>query len=425
MIVENLIENSRELSLVNRSGTKLFVANLETNQKLDNNPRSIALALLYQNLLLAGTKTTKKAELAAKLNLLGASFSVDYPYLTPTFKLAVLASELKSLLKILTDIRKESTFSPAEIKIATKTLTGLMALEEDNARAKADNNLKNALYTPDSDFYRPSSAEISVALKTIKRSELLALHNLLFTSIALVTVGGDSVEQKNFRTYLKSWPLKESNKKRQAKLPYVAKPKSFVTEDVPSKQNIEVSIGGILPLTLEDPEFPAFYFGLSVLAKWGGFSGRLMSIIREKEGLTYSIYGRTEGATRTRPGHWRIMTFFAPNDLEAGLKGTKREIARLANDGITESEFKRFKDILKTSEVLLYDSLLSLVGAAATQKHNGFTFSEYLTWRQKLYSVTQKEVNQAVKKYLAAENIVISLAGPLKKVDPKVLKSKF
>jgi zinc protease len=191
-------------------------------------------------------------------------------------------------------------------------------------------------------------------------------------------------------------------------------------ESIPSKHNVEFSIGGPLPLTLHHPDYLPFVFGLAVLGKWGGFAGRLMSTVREKEGLTYSIYSRTESVYGNESGYWRVMTFFAPEKATTGVSSTLREITQIANKGVTDSEMERFKAILNTQQTLLNDTLLGSLGDLHGYLSEGFTLDQMTEYKARILNVTKKEVNEALKKYLNPERLIISAAGPVAKIKKEL-----
>jgi zinc protease len=186
--------------------------------------------------------------------------------------------------------------------------------------------------------------------------------------------------------------------------------------DIPNKQNIEFSVGGVLPLYPTDPEYRAFTFGMSVLGLQGGFSGRLMSTVREKEGLTYSIYGKPEKATKTEQGFWRIMTFFNPKDAVRGITSTLTQVEKMRKQGITEDELVRFKAIIETRIALKEDSLLRKLAELQNWREAGLTEEEYQLYRNDIANMTVERVNGAMKKYLDPKKIAISGAGPVSKV---------
>ncbi|HEY4508429.1 MAG TPA: insulinase family protein, partial [Candidatus Paceibacterota bacterium] len=185
-------------------------------------------------------------------------------------------------------------------------------------------------------------------------------------------------------------------------------------QSVPGKTNIELYIGNTLPLTFADPDFLPFQFGLAVLGKWGGFSGRLMSRVREKEGLTYTIYARTDGVTKTHCGLWYIFTFFTPKDLERGIASTRRELKTIAEKGVTEKEMTRFKELLKNQFILAHESDAKALALYHDALASGISPEEIAVEYDRMQHLTKKQINLAIKKYLNPRALVISGAGPVK-----------
>jgi len=174
-------------------------------------------------------------------------------------------------------------------------------------------------------------------------------------------------------------------------------------------------------MTLHHPDYLPFVFGLSVLGKWGGFTGRLMSTVREKEGLTYGIYAKTESVEGTEQGHYHIMTFFAPEKSVQGLTSTLREIRKIHKNGITQAEYERFQTILKTQQTLLADSLTQSIHTFHGYLMADFSIDEMHAYQNRLLTVTKKEINTALKTYLNPDKLLISGVGPVQKVKKDIL----
>jgi zinc protease len=186
--------------------------------------------------------------------------------------------------------------------------------------------------------------------------------------------------------------------------------------NIPSKQNIEFSIGGSLPITIHHPDYPAFLMGISVLGMWGGFTGRLMSTVREKEGLTYGIYARIEGLQFGETGYWRIMTFFSPTLAETGLRSTFREIKLLLEKGVTAAELKRFKAILKSRQLLSRDSAVGYTARLHEYKLRNIAPNEIEAFEEQVQKLTSDSVNEALRKYLVPDTVLVIGAGPTESV---------
>jgi predicted Zn-dependent peptidase len=135
--------------------------------------------------------------------------------------------------------------------------------------------------------------------------------------------------------------------------------------------------------------------------------------VREKEGLTYGIYGRAEGVGMHEQGYWRIFTFFAPKDVVKGITSTLREIQAIHEHGITDNELKRFKAILNTRYALIEDSLFKKVQDAHARAVAGVSDAMYTEFRNALQAMRPSDVHEAMQTYLRPDTLVISGSGPI------------
>lgn len=381
----------------------------------ENSPERTALLLLYTDLALAGSGQYSREEFQHKLDELGSSISVSESAGRITVTMAALAEKLKPTLQLFELFLTKPAFKASEQKRATQTLKNSLELFKENARGIALSALRNSLFSMESRHYDVPPALLEKALTGLTTLHLKKLHAEFLNAYWTISVGGSEASLAVVLPVLKRVkPTAVAPKTRNELVnstPALAR--QVLQHEVKSKQNIELSIGGCLPLSLTDTDLPAFLFGLAVLGKWGGFAGRLMSTVREKEGLTYTIYARTDGITTSEIGYWRILTFFAPKDVVQGITSTLREITTIVEKGITKSEFERFKTILKTGETLVFDSLNSTTGLVHSNLVSGLHWEHYQTFRQAFQKVTQKEINTALKKYLDPQLLTISAAGPI------------
>lgn len=391
--------------------TILITADLLT----ENTAKEISLHLLYTDLLLAGAGKLTRDEFLYKLYELGSTINVAENEARITISVSALADKLKPTLKLLETMLTLPTFKSSERTRAVRTIKNALELYKENARALAESSLKNSFFTKESRHYSYSPDLIISAIDSISIDNLKKTHLKLMQSFWTVSIGGSDVSVDATIQFIKK--LKKTSAPAVAiiKNSFANNPpaRKVTAHEVKSKQNIEISIGANLPLTHTSSDLPAFLFGIAVLGKWGGFAGRLMSTVREKEGLTYGIYARVEGVTVEESGFWRIMTFFSPKDVVLGITSTLREINLIHEKGITQSEWERFQTILKTGETLVFDSLTGTTGLVHNKLVSGLEWNEYQLFRQKLYTCTRSEVNAALKKYLNPVAITISAAGPV------------
>lgn len=419
MNIKTITENGLIVGLVEKEEATTVTIYLSTEVCDENSPATTAQLILFSELLLSGTKTLSRDQIQEKLRLLGSQIDTNYNAGKITLSISALADKLKPTLKLLHEIITDSTFTALELKRAKQTLINQLELAKEDAKGLAHAKLNNSFISTSDNRYRYSPEAIAQTVSKITAKELLNLHQIFLNRQWTLTVGGNdsSLKQvledikktkKDLQSLVSNTTLSETNIKPESRI---------LLHEVKSKQNLELSFGAYLPLELQSPDLAAFQFGLAVLGKWGGFAGRLMSTVREKEGLTYGIYARTEEIGLNQKGYWRIMSFFSPKDIKQGITSTLREIKKIHAKGITKSEWQRFSDILKTGEKLTYDSLISTTSLVHSNLLLGRSWADYQDYRQKLYSCTQKEVNLALRKYLLPEEVIISIAGPISKID--------
>lgn len=379
---------------------------------LTHSARTTALCLLYTDWLMSGAGKYTRETFVRAFSLLGAELTVSSSGGRITLSLSCPEEHLSQALKLIELVIKKPTFSKTEFARAKKTLTNVLTRELDSAAAIAHISLTETLYQEDSQHHLTHPRIALSQLATIKPAEVLKLHTHIWSLPRTITVGGSAEAVATTEKFIKTLP-KSTVTVTPPRIIATAKPKRLVTTDIASKQNIEVAIGSTLPFALFDAEAPAFIFGLAVLGKWGGFAGRLMSTVREKEGLTYNIYARTEGQSKVSPGYWRIRTFFAPNDVAKGITSTLREITLICTQGITDTEYKNFIEILRSEETLRQDSLVSTTNLVHAVRLLGFTWEEYQSFRSTLTSVSKESVETALKTFLDPNTLTISAAGPM------------
>ncbi len=388
---------------------------------ISNSAKNSILQHVYSDMLMSGAGAYTRSEFLHALNALGATIEVSSTSYKTTITVATPKPKLAPTLSLLAVMLQKPTFAQKELKRAVSTIENILELAKEDARGIAQSNLKNNFYKKTDRHHTFTPDELKSALKEISLVDIKSLHLTVISGVFTVSIGGSkesiAVAMKTIQKIkTASFPRKEIYCGTQ---PF---PKPLVTlHEVKSKQNIEISIGAALPFTLEHKDAPAFIFGLSVLGKWGGFAGRLMSTVREKEGLTYGIYARTENIGMQNTGYWRIMSFFAPKDVLKGITSTKREVALIAEKGITQSEFERFKTILKTGEVLVFDSLSGTTSLVHNNLVSGLLWNDYLIYKERFHNCTKAEINTALKKYLHPNNLVISAAGPIASVKKELL----
>ena len=410
----NILEHKTDtLSLVTIEGkSDLVQVRLSVDLHTKTTAHTRVVGEVYAHMLLAGSASMSRLELLDTFNKIGTRVTVRYHEGRLELAYSIHTRHHKDGLSLLTRVLQEPHFTTKELRRIRSVIQNELDQYREMARGRAHDALCNALYDKKDRRAVPSLSALGRAIQAVGLSDVRALHNKLMETPWKLTVAGSKQEISHTVHALSS--IQERTSTTQPYHRQVAL--SSATLDlisVPSKSNIEFSIGGPLPITCAHPDFPAFHFGMAVLGKWGGFTGRLMSTVREREGLTYSIYAKIDTATTNELGYWRIMTFFDPARAKQGLSSTLREIKHIVADGITVKELTRFKTILATQERLLADSITQTLNQRHQLHIASVSGAQYRSMQERIQTLSKQDVDTVLQTYLDPTRLVVCGAGPV------------
>ncbi len=423
MKIHNFEEKNISGSLITRENERQMSALLTIRMHEKNSAEMEALLLLYTEMLFAGSGTLTRHQFLDALADLGSEISLVSNSHGICFTIVSLDVHIEKTLKLFRTLITEPRFIPAELIRIKEYASNVLSNEKENAKREAQHQFIRLMVRKSDPRFHYKIDEIKREIELVKISDLKSLHTTLSNYEWVLTIGGSEAGATAVERYLTNLRHRmggdvSTPNYENSISPY--KTHSFAYINIPNKQNIECSIGNTVPIHRNDPEFPALFLGMSVLGLYGGFAGRLMSTVREKEGLTYSIYGQIEGVTHYTSGYWRVATFFNPNDFLKGILSTKKQIELLYKDGITKDELHRFKNILTTRFALTDDSLIKKVREQHTRSEGGITENNFLQFKQNLLQVNCADVHTAVQKFINPSALVISCAGPTKGLEKKL-----
>jgi zinc protease len=88
----------------------------------------------------------------------------------------------------------------------------------------------------------------------------------------------------------------------------------------------------------DDPDYPALFVADYILGGGAGFESRLMTRIRQKEGLSYGVGSELAVGSEDRAGAWTAYAIAAPQNVAKVETAFREELARALKDGFTNAE---------------------------------------------------------------------------------------
>ncbi len=157
-----------------------------------------------------------------------------------------------------------------------------------------------------------------------------------------------------------------------------------------------------------DPDFFPMLVGNYILGG-GGFVSRLSKEVREKRGLTYSVYSNFSPGRHA--GAFTVGLQTRPDQAGQALEVARKVVRDFVADGPTEAELSAAKDNLIGGFALLIDSNRKLLGNIANIAWNDLPLDYLDSWTAQVAKVSVRDVKNAFAQKLQTEKMVTIILG--------------
>ena len=165
---------------------------------------------------------------------------------------------------------------------------------------------------------------------------------------------------------------------------------------------------GMTAVTRSNPDYFPLLVGNYILGG-GGFVSRLMSEVREKRGLAYSVSSYFAPGKDTGIFKAGLQT---KNDQAAmALEVMSSTIAKFIADGPSPAELLAAKSNLVNGYPLRIDNNRKLLDNVSSIAWNNLPLDTMEVWTQQVEAVTLEQVRAAFQKYLAMDRMKIVVLG--------------
>ncbi|WP_158601749.1 M16 family metallopeptidase [Solilutibacter pythonis] len=375
-----------------------------------------AVPMLTAMLLEAGTRKRDKETISSLLTARGASVNWQPQARYLGFSARALRKDLDVVVGVVAEELREPAFSPEEFARARARMQAAEKEKRESTGARAFDALSSAVFSPDHPNAPVASERMLQALASATVDEVKAFHRANYGGRHMSIVFAGDIDLKSASAMVErafaGWGGGHDfvRTSASAKTPSVY--------DIPiamaDKASATTVLGQATGLSQADPDYLPLAMGINVLGT--GITGRLMSAVRVKEGLTYGIDAGHYGDDLA-DGLFAIDATFAPALLDRGVSSTRRELERWWKDGITAEELSA----RKSSMVGGYQNSLATTRGMAFMLAQTIRRGQPLDWMdaypERIRALTLAQVNAAIRKHIDPKKMVLVKAGTL--ADPK------
>lgn len=371
---------------------------------------NLAIASLTGMMLDRGTVKRDQFAIAQQLESAGVNLDFSVDNQTVTINGRLRKQNIPMIVGILAEELRTPAFNAAEFDKARLQFIGERQAEAQDVTFRAGEAFAGAVYPVGHPNRMPPHEELIAAAGRATLDEVKAFHRAHYGlgSLTLIFVGDVNAAEIR-REVAKSFggwkggsvPLDSSA------ATMIAGPQDVVVA-VKDKASVTMMLGQRTGLRYKDPDTLALRVGSSILGS--GVTSRLMSSVREQEGLTYGIVTRIWDDSFT-DGGWAIYGTFAPALLDKGVASTRRELHKWWSEGVTPAELAARKKNLIGSYQVGLATTEGIASAILNAVQRGYDLTWLDEYSKAIDALTVEQVNAAIKKYLAPDKMVLIKAG--------------
>lgn len=376
------------------------------------------IARVHAAMLLDGTSKRDKREIQLFLDSIGASLSFSVSRNRLTFSGRVHGKHLDKLLAFIAEALMEPVFPEEELDMLKKRDLASLSLAAQDTHTQADIALTRMLYPKEHPNFADTIDESREMLTALEREDLLKHHaRIVGRNELILSLAGDikgPLAAKLAAKHFKPLPLKNIALPKFTKVT-AHKPRH---QQVPieHKASIDFMLGETTGITSDSKDYAPLMLGLQILGNPGGFTGRLMSTVREEEGLTYGVYAYMSSFTKEIDGYINIWATFAPQLFEKGREAVLREVRKIVEEGVSQEEVRKHRELYEAKSRVSLANSGALARAAHEIVAQGYSVERLDSFPKRVLRLTAREVNAALKKYLHPGALSQSAAGPVEEM---------
>lgn len=413
------LANGLQVIVVERSTLPIVTARVIVDAGSMREPAAKnGLAALTGNLLSEGTRTLTGAQIAERMERLGAQFSTSGSYSLASVDVTALKPVFSEAMALAATTLLEPSFPEGEFNRLRSEAIAAYRQRLSRAEGIASDLFYVAAFDASAPFSRPPQGT-PATIGALTRDDVVAWHRAMYAPASTtVLIAGDitvdearSVVQRAFG----GWRAAASTLALVTNPRRAAPATRVILIDRPGSVQSAIRIGqpGLLA---SDPQYLSMLALNHVLG--GAVSSRLNMNLRERHGYTYGAFSGLD--LRTAGGAFSLSSSVRTDATDSALVEAMAEYRRIVAEPVPGSELQGAVNNLVASFPSSVQTVQALLGRMQNLVLWGLPLDFYGTYRERLTSVSPADVQQAGQRYLTPDNVVIVVAGDLSRIEQPI-----
>jgi zinc protease len=379
---------------------------IKTGSLADPSGRS-GLAALTSGTLTKGTATRSAVEIADAIDFIGGSLTADATEDFSSVSLTVLKKDLQAGLALMTDVVRSPAFPVAEVdRVRGETLSAIQA-NKDDPGAVAEQAFAPLVFGLHP-YGRPVEGT-ETTVPALTREETVAFHRTYYRpNNAVLVVVGDLSSKEARRIVKAAFGAWDKQAIPAVTVPTVTPLKERRVSLVEKELTQATVVLGHVGIARNDPDFYAVTV-MNYILGGGSFSSRMMSRIRDDEGLVYGISSGYDA--KVYPGAFSVSLQTKTESAPVAIRAVLEEIVKMRAEGATEAELEAAKNYLAGSFPLRYETNSRLAPLLGAVELYGLGLGYFEDYPNKIRAVTLADVRRVAASRLDPERYALVVVG--------------
>ena len=369
-------------------------------------------------LMARATQQANSEQLADRLDELQSTLEASGGAGEATFAIQTKREHLIAVVDVLRQVLREPALPNDELEILKQRRASELEEQASEPQALAPRLISQKMNPyPAGDVRQQPS--LTDELKLVQQIELATVKKVyaefLSAQAGELVVVGDFDEPalaKSLKAALEGWKSKSPYERIARTAEQPPKPDT-VRIKTPDKANATYFAGLLLSLRDDHTDYPALVMGNEVLGG-SGFASRLMSRIREKEGLSYGVMSSFRSSPLDPRSTFSLFAICNPVNADKVVALAREEIELLCKDGVTDEELSDSQQgWIKGQEADRGDDrkLAALIDGSLFA---GRTLDHQAKLEAKVLALKREDIATALRKHLDPAKFVNAIAGDIK-----------
>jgi zinc protease len=369
------------------------------------------LANFVAEMLSRGAAGRSWRDIAESLEFVAADVDVSGGIQVGNISGRCLKNDLAVVMQTLADEVRRPDFPPDQVDLVRSQLQVALQEAAQDTGAVAERELYATLYPVGHPLhYRPLGTPEGIA--AITRDDLVNFHSRYYRpDTVILAVAGDVTEATVRELAEKCFGDWQASGERPAiVIPDIQPPAQAIRKTIPlagkTQSDIAIGLPGVSRLS---PDYYAAEL-LNYVLGGGGFASRLMTRIRDEQGLAYYVYsyfGAYRGA-----GPWMLRMGVNPARVEQAVTSAFAELGRINRQPPNDHELQLWKDYVTGTLALSLETNAGIAASLSDAEFYGLGLDYPWRYPEIIRKLMPAEVAIAGRKYITPDRAITIIAGP-------------